>query len=403
MQEIATGLATGPSDRRYTSLLMGTRGSGKTVMLNEVEDMAATAGWVVLSVDAATPGLLDRVTNAIAGADQAYEALGFDDAQVNRSVEKKIGISLGPLAGSVAWSAFRANRKSLGLREHLAVLVQAAADMGTSVLVTVDEMHALDREEGRRLANELQHLTRRAEMPLAFLGAGLLEMRLTLMSDKRMTFFQRCEDYEMPPLLVEECIQGLHRPINDAGGSITAEALQLAAGLVDGSPYKLQLVGDQAWQMAGAPDTRISVDHVVAASVAADAIMDKRVGVPAWYDLSIAHQDALGVLTTANAPMLSQQVSEHLNINSKDGNKILSELRRLGYVVREHRGEYRASGLVSSRVVDSEWLNTSGTTLGHDTGVVTSVAARPMCRKLMPRAKAHCVLPAGHSGGCRSR
>lgn len=403
MHEIGTGLATGPSDRRYTSLLIGTRGSGKTVLLNEVEDMAAVAGWVVLSVDAATPGLLDRVVNAIAGADDAYETLNLADARANRSIEKKIGISLGLVAGSVAWSKFRASRKYTGLREHLAFLVQAAADVGTSVLFTVDELHAINRDEGRRLANDLQHLTRRAEMPLAFLGAGLSEMKLTLMNDKKMTFFHRCEDYEMPPLLIEDCVKGLHCPINEANGSIATSALRLAAELVDGSPYKLQLVGDQAWQMAGAPNTQINTEHVVAASLAADAIVDKRVGVPAWYDLASRHQDALGVLTTSKAPMFSREVSERLGVNSKDGNKILSELHRLGYVVREHQGEYRSSELVSSRVVDNEWLNAQDTTLGFDAGVVTLRPVRPLCRKLMPRARAYCVLPVEHSGGCRSR
>jgi len=51
---LASGLLSGPEDNRYTSIVMGVRGSGKTVALNEIEDSAARSGWVVLSMDAGT-------------------------------------------------------------------------------------------------------------------------------------------------------------------------------------------------------------------------------------------------------------------------------------------------------------------------------------------------------------
>ena len=98
MRDLADGLATGPSDARFTCLLTGSRGSGKTVVLNEVEDMAAAEGWVVLTTDASTPGLLERTADVIAGAQDSYEALGAGDGQIVRSTEKKLGIGLGPFS-----------------------------------------------------------------------------------------------------------------------------------------------------------------------------------------------------------------------------------------------------------------------------------------------------------------
>ena len=404
LHELGTGLSTGPTDARYTSLLMGPRGSGKTVMLNEVEDMAASAGWVVLSLDAATPGVLQRAMNAIAGADTAYEALNLNEGLAQRAVEKKVGISLGPLAGSVSWAGFRDRRAHMGLREHLAFVAQVASDNGTSVLLTIDELHAVDREEGRRLSNDLQHITKRAEMPLALVGAGLLEMRHTLMRDRKMTFFQRCEDYEMPPLSEEDAVQGLHQPIAAAGGSITSEALGHAAAAAQGSPYKLQLVGDRAWRTAGAPDAEIELTHAKAAAVAADVVMDKRVGVPAWHDLAARHQGVLGWLAAAGGPLASGEVAARLGISAKQASKLLVELRDLGYAATGAGGKYRLSGLVSPRVVLSEWTGEPDSPDARDPADGSGPsAAAAKCRKLMPRAKAYCVLAAGHSGGCRSR
>lgn len=72
LADLGGGLATGPRDSRYTSVLMGVRGSGKTVLLSEIEERASADGWVVLSLDAGTPGLLDRIAQTIRSADQAY-------------------------------------------------------------------------------------------------------------------------------------------------------------------------------------------------------------------------------------------------------------------------------------------------------------------------------------------
>lgn len=402
---LGTGLSSGARHPNYLSILMGVRGSGKTVMLNEIEDMAAAAGWVVLSLDAATPGVLERAMNAIAGAEAAYEALDLGGGFTPRAVEKKVGISLGPLAGSVAWATFRDKRVHMGLREHLAFLAQAASAHGTSVLLTLDELHAIDREEGRRLSNDLQHLTKRAEMPLAFVGAGLLEIRHTLMRDRKMTFFHRCEDHEMPPLMIEDAVQGLHQPIVQSGGSITPQALQAAAEATNGSPYALQVIGDQAWRAAGAPSGKIRVVHVEAASVAADAIIDRRVGVPAWHDLAGAHQGVLGALASSGSEVMqSHQVGSRLGIERKQANKLLRELSDLGYVVQTGRGRYGLSGLVAPRVVLREWFDDSSQSGNSDPmRKVAPVGGAAKCRKWMPRAKAYCILGAGHAGGCRSR
>ena len=403
IDDLGTGLVTGPTDRRYTSILMGSRGSGKTATLNEIEDMAAAEGWVVLSIDAATPGLLQRTMDAVARADEEYEdALGQGHEPMRRSVEKTLGMSLGPLRGSVAWTDFRDRRRQSDLRGHLAFLARAASEHGTSVLLTVDELHAVDRIEGRRLSNDLQHVTRRAEAPLAFIGAGLLEMKHTLMRDRKMTFFHRCEDYEMPPLLEEDAIDGIYTPVAAAGGSITSEALEAAAAATLGSPYRLQLIGDNAWRIGGAPDKQIDFDDVQAAILRAAATMDKRIGVPAWHDLSPSQQHALGALAEAGKPMQSRSVAERLGIAGSHANKVLGELRDLGYAESRRRGEYRMSGLVSARVVRDMWDDEAGVSATRSLDGRGATVGRAPCRKWMPRAKAYCVLAAGHAGGCRS-
>ena len=401
LSEIGDGLVTGPSDQRYTSILMGVRGSGKTVVLNEVEDRAAADGWVVLSMDAGTPGLLERIVQAISSADRTYEALGLglNKSTSRRAVEKSIGIRLGPLEGKMASTDYHDHKLNMGLREHLTYLVQAAQRTNTSVLLTVDELQGIDRMEGRRLSNDLQHITKRAEMPLAFLGAGLLELKHTLMQDRKMTFFHRCEHFDMPPLETDDATVGLAGPIRGVGGTITNEALALAARSVDGSPYKLQVIGDIAWKTAGAPGNVIDAYAVEVATNAAEETLNAKVGVPAWHDLSEGDQDILASVTIRGGTATPSEVAQNARASEKSASNALRRLTDLGYVDRPRHGIYRATNLVPRDVVLSEgWHSVD---IGGSP--TTSSALLQTCRKWMPRAKTYCVLTQGHSGGCRSK
>lgn len=394
LADLGGGLATGPSDARYTSVLMGVRGSGKTVLLSEIEDRAAADGWVVLSLDAGTPGLLDRIVRMIRNADQTYEALGIADLGTSRSVEKSVGIRLGPLAGKISTTKHRDQMSHMGLREHLAFLAQAAVNSETSVLLTVDEMHGIDRTEGRRLSNDLQHITKRSNMPLAFVGAGLLEMKTTLLKDRKMTFFHRCEHFEMPPLDVTDAIVGLASPIRAAGGEITVEALELASEAVGSSPFKLQVIGDTAWKIAGAPEGAIDTSAADTAIRAANEEVKKKVALPAWHDLSGTDQSVLVAVAAMGGTASPAEVARQADMGSEHAQEVLGRLRETGYLSRPRTGTYQLTDLVPLAVV-----------LDHDglQEVEEPSLAPPECREWMPRANAYCTLNAGHSGGHRSR
>ena len=107
---------------------------------------------------------------------------------------------------------------------------------------------------------------------------------------------------------------------------------------------------------------------------------------------------------TKGRPLASGEVAGRLGIRAKQASKLLVELRDLGYAATGAGGKYRLSGLVSPRVVLSEWTGEPDSPDARDPADGPSPsAAAARCRKLMPRAKAYCVLAAGHSGGCRSR
>ena len=57
---------TGPTHPDFTAFLVGVRGAGKTVMLDAVQGLASSRGWMTISDDASPKGLLGRLTRASA-------------------------------------------------------------------------------------------------------------------------------------------------------------------------------------------------------------------------------------------------------------------------------------------------------------------------------------------------
>ena len=61
LDEFVEALEDGPGSSGRATLYTGARGSGKTVMLNAVEDRARAMGWLLVS-ETASPGFVGRVT-----------------------------------------------------------------------------------------------------------------------------------------------------------------------------------------------------------------------------------------------------------------------------------------------------------------------------------------------------
>ena len=256
LARIGTGLASGPRAREFTSVLLGPRGAGKTVFLTEMEERAASNGWIVVSLDASTAGIAERVRQGVVHARDTHEGAAGADPDQGRP-GRWSGVRLGPI--SLQRAVLAEVRPEWDMRHLLAKLAEHAQRAGTAVLMTLDELHSGDRDELRRLSADLQHITKRSGLPLAVIAAGLSEMKLTLLMDKKMTFFRRCARLDMPDLTVADALQGLRLPVLDAGATFDQDALRFAARACGPLPYTMQLVGYNAWKIAGAPDRPIDM------------------------------------------------------------------------------------------------------------------------------------------------
>ena len=92
---------------------------------------------MVISLDAATSGISERIESAITAAESDYDSVELVNQTLRRSTETRAGVFLGPLASSVAWQETRASYSGVNLRDHLAYLARPALQAGTSVSLTL--------------------------------------------------------------------------------------------------------------------------------------------------------------------------------------------------------------------------------------------------------------------------
>ena len=175
---------------------------------------------------------------------------------------------------------------SSGLLAVLEELADLLAERDSGLLLTVDEMHDVDRDDVRNVASAIQIVTRRRQRPVALAAAALPLIEDTHLADPNMTFLQRCARARLGLLDVEETQRALRQPIMDRDSVIDDDALVEATALTLGYPYMIQLVGFHAWQMRDDPDTPISLVNVRAGAAAAESAMVDQIAGPIWNRLS---------------------------------------------------------------------------------------------------------------------
>ncbi len=398
IRSIASGFQDQVGSPGHSPLVFGARGTAKTSLLHSIRESAARSGWLTLSLDAGTPGLLQRVDAAIEWAIRESGHQSLEDISSD-SVSRLNHLQF--LGVGAGWEPKRSdsNSGSYTIREHLAQLTQAVATNGGRVLITVDEIHNIRLAEACRFCNDLQHITKGDRLPLLFLGAGFPAMKEGILKDKRLSFFRRSDLYDIAALTINDALEGIEQPILEAGGgAISEEALQIVAeGSVGKYPYMLQLIGDHAWKAAGAPSVRIEVKHAELAVEAARKEFTDKISAPSWSDLSDAEQDFLAGLALLGGKAESAQAKTASGLKPRTARRIQLRLAISGYITAEN-DVIEITDLVSRESVSAF----SGSDLLEKRQSTVHVAGKRQCNKWMPRACQPCVLALNHKCLCRS-
>lgn len=229
IDDFTDGLTEGPGAPGRLMRISGPRGSGKTVLLTELGDIAKDKGWVVVD-ETAGKGLVDRITERLAR--QLPEANASMDIDLG-FVKAHAGVSSGT-----------------GGADIRTVLDEAAGRIGKKgVLVTVDEVQDADKGEMAAISQAVQHLIREKK-DVAFVFAGLTMGVADFINGEAMTFLRRAKAEQLKSIPDDDVAAAFEKTFGDSGMPIAGNALSAAVAATGGYAYMVQLVGYNVWKVA---------------------------------------------------------------------------------------------------------------------------------------------------------
>ena len=260
-------------------LMVGLRGVGKTVLLDQMRDDAEASGMHTLRIEApeyrSLPALLApqlrqallRLARNERTKDKAQRALralsGFARALKVKYQDIEVGVDFEPEPGLA---------DNGDLEHDLQALVEAvgeAAKAGKTALVMfIDELQYVDEQQLAALITAL-HRAAQGSLPVTLVGAGLPQLRER--TGKAKSYAERLFDFPVVgPLEPEAARLAISRPIEAQGVRIEPKALDLIVEATQGYPYFLQEWGKHAWDTAErSPITRADVELATPSVMAA--------------------------------------------------------------------------------------------------------------------------------------
>ena len=261
LEDILEGLENGPGDPNRATVLIGPRGSGKTVLLTKVADEAAKIGWVSARVTASA-GMLASIL------EQARKNGG-------EFLPKKAKTRLTELhAFGIGFSIEAAKEGRPSWRMQMTEILDVLGEYNVGLLVTVDELDA-SQKEMVALVRDFQHfVTEKRE--IALLMAGLPGKTLQMFHDKSISFIRRAFQHQLDAIPIADVKSALQKTVEASGRMIDAEALEDAAVFTKGFPFLIQLIGYHMWKQS--PESnQISAADVHKGMESADEYMERMI------------------------------------------------------------------------------------------------------------------------------
>lgn len=324
-----------------SAILLGLRGVGKTVLLNEFEQMAEAAGCQTAMFEAdpdkplaaqLAPQLhrillrLDRVKRAGHELNNAFGVLrGFASAFKVQLGDLEFGLATQPATGDL----------TIDLTDLVVAIGEAADKRDTAAVVLIDEVQYVSKADLGALIMALHKISQR-QLPFLLFGGGLPQ--LAKLAGDAKSYAERLFDY--PPIgqLDEASARlAIAAPAEREQVSYTEEALAFILQQTDRYPFFLQVWGSHCWEAA--PSSPIRLEHAKIASVRAIEALDQgifNVRLARLTDRQKTYARAMAEL--GPEPANSTDVAEALGLSVSQAAPIRDELIKKGMAYAPERG-----------------------------------------------------------------
>ncbi len=263
-------------------MLVGLRGVGKTVLLDQMMKDAAADGVVTIRIEApegrSLPAMLaPQLRQGLLKLSRvaAAKELAIRGLRALAGFAGKLKVSYADIEVGIDYESEPGLADNGDLEGDLTMLLEqtgaAAAAADTLVAIFIDELQYVEEPQMAALISAL-HRCAQLQLPLTVVGAGLPQLRGRMGEAK--SYAERLFDFpSIGPLNLDEARDAIAKPIHDEGAAIDPDAVDLIVSYTHGYPYFLQEWGKHAWDIAkSSPITKADVE---AASTEAVAALDE--------------------------------------------------------------------------------------------------------------------------------
>jgi hypothetical protein len=261
-----------------SSILMGLRGVGKTVLLNEMRRAAEGEGIQCVPIEApegqSLPAMLvPALRTALLKLDRGQAAMTLAKRGLGALARfvKAFKLSYGELEASLDLGEIGvADNGDLesDLIDLIDLVGAAAAERNTAVVLFIDELQYIQERELAALITAL-HRARQNERPITLVAAGLPQLAGQM--GKAKSYAERLFLFNsIGPLDDDAATAAIVHPIEFEECSIEPDAVAKILSVTQGYPYFLQEWGKQCWEAADhCPITAHDVDLAYPTAIAA--------------------------------------------------------------------------------------------------------------------------------------
>lgn len=322
-------------------MMLGLRGVGKTVLLNELEQRAESlkCQTAIFEIDPdktlaaqLAPQLhrillrLDRIKRAGHEIQTAFGAL--------RAFASVFKVQLGDLEFGLAQQAATGDL-AIDLTDLLVAIGEAADKRETAVVLLVDEVQYVTKNDLGALIMGLHKVSQR-QLPLILIGAGLPQ--LARLAGDAKSYAERLFDYppigQLDPASARRALQA---PALREGVAYTDEALDFILTQTEGYPFYLQVWGSKCWEVA--TESPITLENAKAASEQAIALLDEGI-----FNVRLARLTdrqkafARAIAEFGPKPVSSTTVANAMGLSLSQAAPLREELIRKGMAYSPDRG-----------------------------------------------------------------
>ena len=329
-------------------VITGLRGVGKTVLLGTFREKALGRNWVVVELEAAKNDensfrkeLFYKLRSAL--FELSPRTRWKEKAKRAASILKSFSLTVDP-SGALAANFDVAAMEGLAdtqilsqdITEVFVALGEAAKEEGRGVLLLIDEMQFLNRQQMESIITAL-HKTVQRSLPITVTAAALPQIRERLGDAK--SYAERLFRFvEIGGLSPSDARSALVEPAREENADFEDAALQAAIDITGGYPYFLQEIGHALWDTAETSPFRKS--DVMSARELYENRLDEsffRVRLDRCSDSERAYLRAMAEL--GPQPHKAAKVAELLGRESTQVATVRSRLVEMGLIYTPKHGE----------------------------------------------------------------